>query len=152
MYWKKTRQVKLELMILRFQRLINSIKVTWMSFSKQISYLFNFFLFCRIGTKFIAMVLLHLKYFPFLFNKTFYLKKSHQWTNIKLIFHSDQAVFYVAQNRRNVLFNFKATPKVCCEGFYVRSEIVIFIRVNSISLSQEFNVWSYIILIRCFYF
>lgn len=65
MYWKKTRQVKLELMILRFQRLINSIKVTWMSFSKQISYLFNFFLFCRIGTKFIAMVLLHLKYFPF---------------------------------------------------------------------------------------
>lgn len=52
-------------MILRFQRLINSIKVTWMSFSKQISYLFNFFLFCRIGTKFIAMVLLHLKYFPF---------------------------------------------------------------------------------------
>lgn len=51
-------------MILKFQRLI-CIKVTWMSFSKQISYLFNFFLFCRIGTKFIAMVLLHLKYFPF---------------------------------------------------------------------------------------
>lgn len=63
MYWKKTRQVKLELMILRFQRLI-SIKVTWMSSSKHISYLFKFFLFCRIGTKFIAMVLLHLKYFP----------------------------------------------------------------------------------------
>lgn len=151
MYWKKTRQVKLELMILRFQRLINSIKVTWMSFSKQISYLFNFFILSN-RYKVYSHGFITPKVLSSLFNKTFYLKKSHQWTNIKLIFHSDQAVFYVAQNRWNVLFNFKATPKVCCEGFYVRSEIVIFIRVNSISLSQEFNVWSYIILIRCFYF
>lgn len=63
MHWKKASQVGIELTILRFQRLI-SIEVTCMSISKLISYLFIFF-FCRIGTKFIAMVLLHLKYFPF---------------------------------------------------------------------------------------